>query len=148
VAYTTPNIVVVATEGSRGVRFCIQGHGFREGAAVQTRFLDLPANHFNVNSLEQVLTGTGGTFTNFDPTFGGGASSTSGFIQNCSAMDLTELMTVLVFDVNEPSIMATAQILNTWVCGFEPRQTELNETPLPFPPPNGIGQTTCPLPPV
>ena len=141
---TTPSIVAVATEGAQGVRFCIQGLGWSPGAAIHFRFLELPANHFDVNSLETVLVDATGRFTNYDPTFGGGASSVMGHVQNCDAQDISEAMTIEAHDVNNATISATTMILNTWVCGTMPTQTFMNETPLVYP---VLNQTTCPLPP-
>jgi hypothetical protein len=58
-----------------------------------------------------------GSYTNFDPTFGGGAASAQGFIQLCTANDLTRSMTIQVTDVNDASFVATATISNPWICG-------------------------------
>lgn len=141
-----PSISVVATEGFRGVEFCMQGGGFTPGHAIQFKYLDLPAGQPGRNEVQApLIVGSDGKYTNFDPTFGGGAESTQGFISGCSASDLTRSMTVQVIDVGDSSLVATASISNTWICGAQPRQNEFNETPLPDPP--VFGTRTCPLPP-
>jgi hypothetical protein len=145
-ALAAPSIAVVATEGGRGVMFCMQGGGFPEGSQVQFKYLALPGGLQPMNQVSApLIVGLGGRYTNYDMTFGGGASSLYGFnTVNCSADDLTKSMTVQVTQVDDPSRVATASISNTWICGAEPRQTGFNLTPLPFPI-NNI--TSCPLPP-
>jgi hypothetical protein len=140
------SIAVVATEGGRGVEFCMQGGGFTPGHLIQFTYLNLPANHPGTTEVQAPeIVGADGMFTNFDPTFGGGDSSEQGFIQNCSADDLTRSMTIQVAEVNDPTKFATATISNTWICGAQPVQSSTNQTPLPNPP--QFGDTTCPLPP-
>ena len=139
----TPSVVVVATEGQQGVRFCIQGLGWPPGAAIAFKFLDLPNNQGQVNSIETAPVGSDGMFTSYNSTFGGGASSIRGHIQFCDAMDLTESMTVEAHDQNNPALSATTMILNTWVCGAMPTQNNSNLTPLVYP---VLNVTDCPLP--
>jgi xanthomonalisin len=141
-----PSIAVVATEASHGVEFCMQGGGFTPGHLIQFRYLNLPGNQVGHDSGQgPLIVDANGRFTNFDPTFGGGASSLSGFIQNCSPADLDLTMTIQVTQLDDPSLAAAATISNRWICGAEPLQNSDDETPLPFPP--MFGQTTCPLPP-
>jgi hypothetical protein len=139
-----PTLAVVATEGFRGVEFCMQGDGYPEGSAVTFKFLNLPGGAVTQNGLEgPLLVNAGGTYLNLDSTFGGGASSISGFL-NCSADDLTKSMTVQVQQMDDPTRVATASISNTWICGRQPAQNSQNLTPLPHP---IVTTDTCPLPP-
>ena len=141
-----PSLALVATEGAKGVEFCMQGSGFDPGHQIQFTYMDLP--DFLPDRPEgqaPLIVGAGGTYTNFDPTFGGGDSSEQGFVQGCSSSDLTKNMTVKVVQLDDTSKIATASISNRWICGNEPVQSDTNETALPFPP--TFGDTTCPLPP-
>jgi hypothetical protein len=141
-----PSLVVVATEGGQGVEFCMQGSGFTPGHLVQFQYLNLPGlNPGQTSSQSPEIVDSTSSFSNFDPTFGGGAASQQGFIQNCSASDLTRSMTIQVFQVDDPTRMALTSISNSWICGKMPTQNEFNETPLPFPP--QFGEQGCPLPP-
>jgi hypothetical protein len=141
-----PYMAVVATEGQKGVRFCMQGGGFTPGHLIKFTYLNVPKSASAINSIEGgLIVGSDGKFTEYDPTFGGGASSMQGFVQFCTAEDLSLTMTIQVVQDDDPSLAAVATIPNTWICGAEPKQTSTTETPLPFPP--LFGTTTCPLPP-
>ncbi|HEY6179238.1 MAG TPA: protease pro-enzyme activation domain-containing protein [Kofleriaceae bacterium] len=141
-----PSIALVATEGDRGVEFCMQGAGFTPGHLIQFKYLNLPGFQSTENSDQgPLIVPADGNYTNFDPTFGGRAASIHGFVQNCTQDELNRTMTVQVTQLDDPSLVATATISNKWICGAMPLQDFTNETPLPFPP--EFGQRTCPLPP-